>query len=46
MDRGAWQSTVHGVTQNSNITERLTQGYGGASQGTLMVENLPAKQET
>ena len=46
MDRGAWQATVHGVTKNSNITERLTQGYGGASQGTLMVENLPAKQET
>ena len=24
MDRGAWQATVHGVTKESDMTERLT----------------------
>ena len=24
MDRGAWQATVHGVTEESYMTERLT----------------------
>ena len=26
MDRGAWWATVHGVTEESNITERLSMG--------------------
>ena len=24
MDRGAWQATVHGITENQNMTEQLT----------------------
>ena len=26
MDRGAWWATFHGVTKESNVTERLTTG--------------------
>ena len=46
MNRGAWQATVLGVAKTSDTTERLTHGYGGTSQVTLMVESLTAKQET
>ena len=26
MDRGAWRATVHGVTKDSDMTERLNNG--------------------
>ena len=42
MDRGAWQTTVHGVAE-SDMAEQLTlQGFSDDSE----VKNLPAVQET
>ena len=42
MDRGAWRTTVHEVT-DSDMTEQLTlQGFSDGSA----VKNLPAVQET
>ena len=35
MDRGAWQATVHGVTKESEMTERLKNNTVGDSPITV-----------
>ena len=44
MDRGAWWATIHGVTKESDTTERLhfTSMHVKGSPGGSVVKNPPA----
>ena len=45
MDRGAWQSTVHGVTKESDTTEWLNNSDDGKLKFKSLVNHLLAEKE-
>ena len=45
MDRGAWQATVHGVTNSWTGLKQLSTNLLWASRVELVVKNSSAKQE-